>query len=87
MSEHTAARIRDLGGPGYKRLYRMSPPLDGHRYVVASAVDGPFSGPETYLFPADDTGEITDWLELSGSQKGLVDCDEAIRSAGYRVID
>jgi len=66
-------------------LYEMKPPHKGHRYVVASAVIAPFSGAETYLFPADAQGEITDWDELPGSIRGTLEHGDAIEAAGYEV--
>lgn len=54
-------------------------------YVWVSAADVPFSGPETYIFPSTDTGEVTDWGELDGSYRGGLDHEEALRGAGYEV--
>jgi hypothetical protein len=64
-------------------------------YVVVSAVTLDFGGmmrgqsiynsTETYIFPADETGEITDWGELDGSMKGTLKHSEALREAGYEV--
>ena len=54
-------------------------------HVIVSAVVAMFSGPETYIFPANDKGEITDWGELDGSFKGDLDHAQALRNAGYEV--
>lgn len=79
-----------------KKLYRLSPPLTGedwdggtylHKYVIASGADVPYSGPETYIFPANEHGEITDWGELDGSYRGDINCDKAIENAGYTVVN
>lgn len=78
---------------GRQRLYRLEPPLAGyefyedqpHEYVVASAVTV-LGYPETYLFPADATGEVTSWGELPGSLKGTLSHEEAINEAGYEVV-
>lgn len=77
------------------RLYRLDPPLAAkdwdtgemvsHEYVRTSATVVMFSGPETYIFPADENGEVTDWGELEGSYKGGLDHEEALRGAGYEV--
>lgn len=43
--------------------------VEGSFYIV-SAVTVPYSGPETYIFPADVSGEVTDWsavVELGGT--------------------
>lgn len=44
-----------------------------------------FSGPETYIFPADKTGEIVNWSELDGSFKGGLDHEQALVNAGFEV--
>lgn len=53
-------------------------------YVVVSAVDSPYVY-ETYIFPSDENGTITDWMELDGSYKGGTDIDLALENAGYEV--
>ena len=76
-------------------LWRVEPPMQGwdvdnrplvFDFVVTSATDAQFSGPETYIFGADKTGEVVDWLELPGSFKGSLDHDAAITNAGYEVV-
>jgi len=47
-------------------------------YVVVSATNVPFSGPETYIFPADKEGNVLSWCELPGSFRGGLDIDEAL---------
>lgn len=96
MTEKIAVPVPFTNNYGYtKELYRLSPPLSGedwegeeyeHRYVIASGANVPYSGPETYLFPANEKGEITDWRELEGSFRGGIDCDRAIENAGYVVV-
>jgi hypothetical protein len=54
-------------------------------YVVISAVNAMFSGPETYIFPASSNGEVIDWCELDGSYKGGLDHVQALRQAGYGI--
>ena len=63
-----ATLVKDLGtsqeGEGHK-LYRLSEPLVSHggeryEYVVVSAADVMYSGPETYIFGADENGEVVD---------------------------
>ena len=49
------------------------------RFVVTSTSD--VFGWETYVFPADSEGNITDWAELPGSFKGEANHTEALR--GY----
>lgn len=68
---------------GHRRLFRMSPPLDGHQYVIAST--STVYGVETYLFPADSSGEITDWGDLDGSLRGVYEAEACFNSIGYQV--
>lgn len=78
-------------------LYKLDPPYkykrdyddDGERtveYVAVSAVFAMFSGKETYIFPANEKGEITSWGELEGSYRGDLNHDRALRGLGYEVI-
>ena len=80
---------------GDQRLYRLDPPIvkeswyeddpeERYEYVVVSAVVA-YSGPETYIFPADKDGNITDWGELDGSYRGGMDHEAALANAGYTV--
>ena len=57
----------------------------GDEYVVVSAADVMYSGPETYIFGADENGEVVDWLELPGSFRGKLDHVAALEGAGYEV--
>lgn len=82
------------------KAYRLSPPLEGNEHVRVSAVDlseTPFvsdiavflpgAGIETYIFPADERGEVTDWGELPGSYRGGLDHAKALAGAGYSIGD
>ena len=71
---------------GDARLYRCDDggPLPG--YVVVSATVTPITGPETYIFAANGDGDITNWLELNGLFRGELDHEEALRLAGYEVV-
>lgn len=78
------------------RHYHLDPPLDGHQDVVVSAVvvnpGNPWIdffgqyGAETYIFPANEVGEVTDWGELEGSFHGDLDHIRALENAGYVVV-
>lgn len=68
--------IRDLGWNG--RASQMLWCVGDH-YVVTSAADVLYSGPETYVFAADSEGTITDWVELRGSFRGSFDHERAVR--------
>lgn len=78
---------------GTHRWYRVSPPVvyrDGVTdFIVTSASyidDDYLSVNETYVFPADDTGEVIDWGEIEGSFRGDTDHGEALRRAGYTLL-
>lgn len=86
-----ATLIESLAGwNGDARLYRVDPPMnyeDGRQtnYVVVSATRVTFSGPETYIFPADSRGKALSWLELPGSFRGALDHARALEGAGYDI--
>lgn len=95
----TATPIKDMGrtNPGIvqQTLYRLNPPITWTDYlydteresehVFVSAANVLFSGPETYIFPCDETGKVTDWGELHGSLKGVLDHEAALETAGYTI--
>lgn len=83
----TAKLVKNLTGfNGEARLYRLSEPLEGNEFVAVSAVVAFYSGPETYIFPANSDGKVASWGELDGSFRGSLDHEEALRGAGYEVI-
>ena len=83
----TAIRMKTLEGfQGAAALYRVEPMIAGHRWIVVSAVDAMLSGPETYIFPANKRGEVTDWCEMEGSFRGALDHARALRNIGYRIV-
>jgi len=67
-----------------KALYRLSSPLEGHEYVVVSAVDDE-SVAETFIFGSSATGLIYDYQELEGSSFSPISHAEALLGAGYRL--
>lgn len=96
MAEKKATFVRKLTDfTGDARLYKVDPPIEQkdwegnveatHEYVIASATNVMFSGPETYLFPANEAGEVIDWGELDGSYRGGFDHEAALTGAGYEV--
>ena len=89
----TATYCRDVNpeNRGDQRLYRMEPPhitWDGlfYGYVVVSASDTVYDGPETFIFPAFPNGEIAGWMEMDGSIRGTLDHDAALIGAGYTPV-
>lgn len=92
----TATYVRDLEGfAGTAKLYRVEPPAtwgtwsepdeNSTDYLVVSAAVVPYSGPETYIFPGNEAGEVVSWGELDGSYRGGLDHDAALTGAGYEV--
>jgi len=80
--------------------YRVTPPLEQmgwdfdtdeeevvarYDYVIVSASDVMFTGPETYIFGANADGTILDWGELTGSFRGALDHAQALEGAGYTI--
>ena len=55
---------------------------EGKHYVVSSA-DAPFSGPETLVFPADESGKVTSWTEVAGGRQ--MTREEAIENLSENV--
>lgn len=85
MKEATFIKSRQSGAGAVWRHYVLAEPLDGHSYVIVSATVVPHSGPETYIFGADESGEVVDWMELDGSFRGECDHEQALANAGYSV--
>jgi hypothetical protein len=96
---NTATKIKDLDGfTGEAALFQLSPPLkrtDGWgdeakeidtEYVVVSATVAMYSGPETYIFPADADGKVISYGELEGSYRGGLNMEAALEGAGYSVV-
>jgi len=96
----TLIRNKVAGFRGSAKLYRVEPPVAYSVYtggglvesktdhVIVSAVPAAFDTgeSETYIFPADPSGEILNWGELEGSFRGDMDHDRALKGAGYEVI-
>lgn len=95
----TATELRRLNGfEGDARLFELSESItydydyesrkdrSSTRFVIVSAVAAMFSGPETYIFPADEQGQVVHWGELEGSFKGSLDHAQALENAGYIVV-
>jgi hypothetical protein len=89
MSNKTAALVLNLpfNGASRQSLYRFDPPHEGNEFCVVSATDVFCSGPETYIFPSDASGKITDWGELDGSIRGTLKHEDAISEAGYIISE
>ena len=66
-------------------VYHVDPPIEGYQYVFVSQVNAMFSGWETYIFPADEKGEVIDWGELDGSRRGCISPDDLMIELGYSI--
>lgn len=75
-------------------LYRLEPPLavDWPKdrlitHVIVSGSEHPaFNIKETYIFEADATGEVMDWVELPGSFQGEINHAKALANMGYNKV-
>jgi len=76
---YTKGEWSEKGGYGYL------PTVTEHVWVSGNNV--PFSGPETYIFPCDSEGSVSDWGELEGSQRGFIDPDRALKELGYEIVE
>jgi hypothetical protein len=62
-------------------------------YVIVSKapqvmIDGvPLTDPETAIFSASSDGVVLSWTELPGTTRGVLDYSEALRNAGYELLD
>lgn len=95
----TATRIpftKDSDVQADQRLYRLSTPMKfgGYNgefyeteYVIVSAVVAMDTQlPETYIFPATETGRKLSYVDLPGSFRGELNHRKALENAGYVVI-
>lgn len=80
------------------RLYRLSEPMTGYDWskdsdlrseyvVVSGSTMFGEDRPETYIFLANESGEITNWTECDGSFQGSIDHARALSNAGYMIVE
>lgn len=89
------------GYKGHAALFKLSPPMEGHpdwdddgnktirthEFVVLSAtIAWDHGSAETFIFPANEEGKVTDWGELPGSKRGTLDHDYILWRKGYQVV-
>ena len=78
--------IVELPNPiGYDRDWDTGEITKETKYVLVSAVNVMFSGPETYIFPCDKEGNVLNWGELDGSMRRTLDHEKALRNMGYEL--
>lgn len=73
---------------GTAEVYHLDPPVryfdnddklcESEHVVVSSVSDACGGGPETYIFPSNENGNVTIWHALPGSSRGPVSISEAI---------
>ena len=85
MNQATLISAKLPGFTGIASLYKLDPPLESGAFVIVSATNALFSGPETYIFAASPEGGIVSWVELEGSFRGDLDHEKALRGAGYAI--
>lgn len=66
-------------------LWEVMPRIEGHKYVITSASNVEFTGPETYMFAADEKGNIVDWCELPASYRGELDHKKCFENINYKI--
>lgn len=76
--------IRVDDGHHTKKLWAVTPKVDGSRYVITSArrSENAQGIHETLVFPGDKSGNITEFCEVGGLRCST-DHEEAIRTMGY----
>lgn len=91
----TAKLITDMlpNFNGHAAHYRLSEPhgKDWDEdfkpvFDVVVSTASVFGHVETYIFPADETGRVTHWGEMTGSIKGTDSHEEVLREAGYEIV-
>lgn len=86
MGQAELIKKMEEGFSGDARLYQVSPPLQGYRYVIVSAANTMGGPGETFIFPATADGKILSWGELPGSISGEMNHARALREAGYKIV-
>lgn len=70
-------------------LYRFDPPLrdDDDREVPLAVISATelYGDVETFIFASNERGEVSDWRELSGSQRGVYSAAAVLAELGYSV--
>ena len=102
VKDKKAKFIKQLEGyQGDAALYELSEPVLYPRWasyddeekqkttwVVVSALPSAFDTgiSECYIFAATSQGEVVDWGELDGSERGTTDHQHVLASAGYELV-
>lgn len=89
----TAKQVGMIDGwTGDARIFELSEPVPycggETKFVIVYATVAPYSGPETYIFPAlgPDADTVIDFGELDGSYRGGLSHSKALEGAGFEVV-
>lgn len=82
-TNRTARKIKDVNDR--QILWEVLPRIDGHKYVITSVSNVQFTGPETYMFAADEKGNIINWGELPGSYRGELNHQKCFENLDYKI--
>ncbi len=85
MSDRFAKKIKNISET--QILWSVFPRINGHKWIITSAKDIPFTGPETYMFGADENGHIVEWDELEGSYRGGLEHRICFQNIGYNTYE
>ena len=68
----------------HQALYKLSTPLQGYNYVLASTVL--VEPVETLLFGCNDKGDLVEWLDVNNATKAILDHFTAFQEIGYEIL-
>ena len=86
----TAVFLKQMlkGWRGDARLYSVAPDLGEYGFVVVSQCETRSGGkPQTFIFGCDNEGIPYTMEQLPGSILGKASHAEALRNAGYEVVE
>lgn len=78
-------RLSEPVGYGYEFDSLGVPKAMAITVFVVTSASLVFGTPETFIFPADDEGNILDWGEMDGSYRGGLNHERAILGAGWSI--
>lgn len=77
---YTATKVREISPKSTivsslsgQIVWRVDGPGPRPHHVLTSAATVVCSGQETYVFLCDESGKVSNWLELDGSIRGVLD--------------
>ena len=82
-TNRTARKIKDVNN--HQILWEVLPRIEGNKYVITSTSNVQFTGPETYMFAADEKGNIINWGELPGSYRGELNHQKCFENINYQI--